>query len=42
MKCSSMNFYKLKIITLEPVLNAYYCSIYLKLVLTSIKEEIAK
>ena len=39
---SSIYLYNLKIISLEPVLNADYCRIYFILVLTSIKEEIAK
>ena len=39
---SSIYFYDLKIISLEPVLNADYCRIYFILVLTSIKEEVAK
>ena len=42
LKYSSIYFYDLKIISLEPVLNADCCSIYFILVLTSIKEEIAK
>ena len=39
---SSIYFYGLKIISLESVLNFDYCKIYFILVLTSIKEEIAK
>ena len=42
LKCSSIYFSQLKIISLEPVLYADYCSTYFLLVLTSIKEEAAK
>ena len=39
---SSIYFYDVKIIFLEPVSIADYCRIYFILVLTSVKEEIAK